>query len=89
MWFDDKSKKKIGRQLAVARETSGFTQKEIANSLGHKSSQYVSNWERGVSPPPRQELENLARLYGLSKTDLVDLFSNELRNSLNRLFRSK
>jgi transcriptional regulator with XRE-family HTH domain len=65
-----------GEELATllkrARTQAGLSQKEVAATLGYKSSQFISNWERGLSSPPLATLRKLCTLY---KTDENTVFS--------------
>jgi transcriptional regulator with XRE-family HTH domain len=57
--------------LKSARTQAGLSQKEVAAVLGYKSSQFVSNWERGLSSPP---IGTLRRLCGLYRTNESEVF---------------
>lgn len=39
--------------------------------MGYTTSQFVSNWERGISLPPFDSLRRLARVLGCSLRELV------------------
>ncbi len=58
--------------LKKARMNAGLSQKEVAATLGYKSSQFVSNWERGLSSPPISTLRKLCELY---KTNEQNMFT--------------
>ncbi len=66
-----------GRELADylknARNAAGLSQKEVAAVLGYKSSQFVSNWERGLSSPPVSTLRRLCLLYKTSETEVFQI----------------
>lgn len=64
---------------------SGLTQKQVALRLGYSSSQFVSNWERGLREPACNTLWKLAEIYGVTAEELYDLL---LRDTLNRVERS-
>lgn len=57
--------------LRKSRMSAGLSQKEVAAALGYKSSQFVSNWERGLSSPPIATLRLLCSLY---KTNEQNMF---------------
>ncbi|MGE3975548.1 MAG: helix-turn-helix domain-containing protein [Bdellovibrionales bacterium] len=63
--------------LRKKREELGHTQKEVSDSLGYTSPQFVSNWERGVSAPPLSCLAKLVDLYKLNPKELIDILMRE------------
>jgi transcriptional regulator with XRE-family HTH domain len=86
-----------GRDLADylkrARTGAGLSQKEVASILGYKSSQFVSNWERGLSSPPVPTLRRLCSLYKTSEEEMFrivrDIAVRQLESELHREFYSK
>ena len=65
-------RKTIGNFFKSARETSGLTQKQVADHLSYSTAQFISNWERGLSAPPMETLPTLTKLYKLNQKDVVD-----------------
>lgn len=63
--------KALGKFLTHARTAAGLTQKEVADALKYSTSQFISNWERGVSLPPVSAFRTLATLYKLKPDRLV------------------
>ena len=61
---------KIGRFLAQLRHEGGMTQEQAGERLG-VSSKTISRWENGVNMPDISMLPELARLYGVSVSELV------------------
>jgi transcriptional regulator with XRE-family HTH domain len=59
--------------LIKSRKNAGLTQLQVANSLGYKTPQFVSNWERGKSYPPTKCIRELARLYRIETRSLLDI----------------
>ena len=57
-------------------------QKDIAFQLGYGSSQFVSNWERGISTPPLKSLRQLCDILEIHpevfKKVLFKNFKNEV-----------
>lgn len=53
----------IGENLRKIREISGFTQEQVAKSLGIERSAY-SNYEGGAREVPYNILENISNLFG-------------------------
>lgn len=86
-----------GRELAeflkTARTRAGLSQKEVASVLGYKSSQFVSNWERGLSSPPITTLRRLCQLYKTSETEVFGIIRKiavqKLEEDLEREFFSE
>lgn len=62
----------LGKYLKVKRVSAGFTQAELANSLGDIHVQFVSNWERGRCAPPHHCFQKLISVLSLSRKTLVD-----------------
>jgi transcriptional regulator with XRE-family HTH domain len=57
--------KEITQFLITSRKKAHLSQFEVAKDLGYTSAQFVSNWERGLSIPPRAKLKRIAKLYNL------------------------
>ena len=53
----------VGENLKKIRELSGFTQEEVAKSIGVERSTY-SNQEWGIREIPYHVLENVSNLFG-------------------------
>ena len=62
--------KKTGRLIAEGRREAGLTQAELAAKL-HVTDKAVSRWERGVGLPEIGTVEPLARVLGISVTELM------------------
>lgn len=56
--------------LAAARINAGYTQKEVAKEL-HKTPNTITNWEKGITSPKLNELDDLCRLYNISKDNIA------------------
>jgi transcriptional regulator with XRE-family HTH domain len=65
------SRRIIGRFLRQERVRAGLTQWEVAQILGYSSSQFVSNWERGISRPPLPALPKIAQILHVMPKDLI------------------
>ena len=63
----------LGDFLKKSRLAVGLSQKEVASVLGYKSSQFVSNWERGLSSPPLGTFRELCKLYRTSEKDMFQI----------------
>jgi transcriptional regulator with XRE-family HTH domain len=65
---------KLAQFLKDKRIITGFSQKDVAQKLHYSTSQFISNWERGVSQPPLNTLRKLAEIYKID----VDVMFNVL-----------
>ncbi|MBC7386783.1 MAG: helix-turn-helix domain-containing protein [Cryobacterium sp.] len=63
----------LGDFLRKSRLNVGLSQKEVASVLGYKSSQFVSNWERGLSSPPIATFRRLCELYRTSESEMFQI----------------
>lgn len=53
----------LGCFLKDRRSSAGLSQADVAKKLGYTTSQFISNWERGLSTPPIEVLKILAEMY--------------------------
>lgn len=63
---------RFGENFKKFRLEVGFSQKEVAKKLGIYQSN-VSDWENDISRPEYENLIQLAKLYGVSICDLLDV----------------
>jgi transcriptional regulator with XRE-family HTH domain len=70
---------KLAHFLKNKRIVSGFSQKDVATQLGYSTSQFISNWERGISQPPLSTLRKLALVY---KIDADQMFNAVLEATI-------
>ncbi|MDY3069463.1 MAG: helix-turn-helix transcriptional regulator [Parabacteroides sp.] len=61
----------IGENLKKIRELSGFTQKQIAKSIGIERSAY-SNYEGGTRDVPYDVLERISNIFGCEPYTLFE-----------------
>lgn len=80
----DLRRRTIGAFIRKARLDAGLCQRELAETFGYSSGQFVSNWERGISLPPLQILPKLAASLSLTGESLVALFYKYDRTQLER-----
>lgn len=59
--------------LKEKRVAVSLSQKDVALKLGYSTSQFISNWERGISQPPLQTLRKIAELYHVSADDVFQV----------------
>lgn len=63
----------FGRYLADKRTAAGLTQRQVADTLGYSSAQFISNFERGIATPPLPKLKKLISIYKMSLDTTLDL----------------
>jgi len=62
----------IGAYLRAKREEKGLSQLEVSRQLGYSSSQFVSNFERGLCGPSWKALRELIEIYDMSEREIVE-----------------
>lgn len=85
------SHESLGNFIKSKRQARGYSQSELALSLGYLSPQFISDWEREVSSPPIKKLPELAALLNV-KVDLifnllVQLSTEQLVDNLTKEFK--
>ncbi|MEK6628086.1 MAG: helix-turn-helix transcriptional regulator [Bdellovibrionota bacterium] len=84
---------KLAQFLKEKRTLSGLSQKDVATKLGYSTSQFISNWERGISQPPINTLRTLASMYGVGAEQMFNVLLEEtmiqVQADLKRKFYSK
>ncbi len=58
--------------LKEKRAGAKLSQKDVSNKLGYKTSQFISNWERGLSTPPITVIKKLAGIYNVPAKEMFD-----------------
>jgi transcriptional regulator with XRE-family HTH domain len=76
-----------GNQWKSLREKAGLTQRDVSDSLGYSTPQFISNVERGRCRFPVQKLPRIKKLYKLSNDQVLELFLTEEKISLLRVFK--
>jgi transcriptional regulator with XRE-family HTH domain len=64
---------KLAQFLKNKRIIAGFSQKDVATKLGYSTSQFISNWERGVSQPPLSTLRKLAEVFQINAEEMFNV----------------
>ena len=77
--------KTIGSYFRTKRIQAGLKQEKVAKTLGYKSIQIVSNWERGLCSPPVKVLKKLCRLYKIDKPKLLDFLVELEKRKLKKI----
>ena len=78
----------LGNNLFHARKRRGFSQEDVAQSLG-VSRQTVSKWETGETVPDLRQSKKMAALYNISLDELIDfdLDIREIQETIERTSR--
>jgi transcriptional regulator with XRE-family HTH domain len=88
-----KNSKSIGTFLKDVRVRRNMTQADLAKKLGYTTSQFVSNWERGLCSPPLNSIPEIATILGISQKEIremMNLILEQTRQELEkRLFKKK
>jgi len=62
---------RIGNEIRRLRKKRGWTQPELAKRV-NKSSQVISNWERGYTSLNHEDVSSLAKAFGVPSGALMD-----------------
>lgn len=91
-----KVRRKYGAYLKRERESRRYTQKYVADYLGFRTPQLISNWERGIAAPPLKEVKKLAQLYLVDKNELMDMvteyheaMSHDALDTIRKIFTDR
>jgi transcriptional regulator with XRE-family HTH domain len=76
----------FGSFLKNAREKRNVTQSELAKKLGYTTSQFISNWERGLCDPPMDAIPEISQFLGLSKRDVVTAILEQTKLNIESQF---
>lgn len=71
------------------REKAGLTQREVSDSLGYSTPQFISNVERGRCRFPVQKLAKIKKLYRLSADQMINLILSEEKQVLIKFIKRK
>jgi len=78
----------LGNFLKERRISNGLTQKDMANRLGLKSSQFVSNIERGIAAIPLRHVESYSKVLNVSANELLVKVKEEKVRIMSSKYRS-
>ncbi len=73
---------KLSHLIKLNRKKVGLSQKEMSEKLGYTSSQFISNWERGVSSPPMDKLLEICNILEIPQNQIVDSIMFETEQAL-------
>ena len=74
----------LGNFLKNTREKIGLSQLDVAEAMGLKSAQYLSNIERGVSSLSKTMIPKVARILKVDAEDIVDAILKDIREKYLR-----
>jgi len=77
----------VGEYLKYGRSKANLTQMEVSLALEYSSSQFISNFERGISLPPLKKLRTLVSMYRLNPDKLIALMIDSERGVLHSQLR--
>lgn len=80
---------KLAEFLKAKRTEAGLSQKIVAASLGYRTAQFISNWERGVSQPPIKSIKTLSNIYGVASDFLFEKIVEDYVESSQKYLRAK
>ena len=63
----------LGNYLQWKRKHAGLTQRQISKELCYSSAQFISNFERGISAPPKKKLRVLVKRLRLDQMRTIRL----------------
>jgi transcriptional regulator with XRE-family HTH domain len=86
--IDRHSFEKLGLFLKQKRKAAGVRQREIAKVFGYTSSQFVSNWERGLCAPPFDALPVLCKMLHISRRQMISMVLEETEADLKVKFNN-
>ncbi len=66
----------LGEFLRKKRFDADMSQNDVATKLGY-SSQFVTNWERGVSSPPANVIPKLMKILKISESEMLEILVDQ------------
>jgi len=75
----------FANNLKYLREKSGMDQLDLAIKLKRKSSSSVSEWEKGKYTPKIGVLNDIAEIFGVSITDLMNKDLSAFSNTRDKV----
>jgi transcriptional regulator with XRE-family HTH domain len=78
-----------GDFLKRCREAQNLSQKDVSTHLGYNTSQFISNWERGLSQPPIPTIRTLAKLYKIEADVLFNVILETQVELVRKSLRQK
>ncbi len=72
-------------RLKVIRQSTGYTQRQVAKLLGFKTPSLLSDWENEKSMPNATNLIKLCILYNKASRDLYPEYYQQVAQRFNEL----
>lgn len=79
----------LGEYLQKMRTRANLTQREVSNTLGYSSAQFISNFERGIAVPPLKKLKALIKMYDMPAQAVMELILESEREQLEHALKPK
>jgi transcriptional regulator with XRE-family HTH domain len=77
-------KKAMKNRLAHIRHSNHLEQKQVATLLGHKTTETISRYERGLKVPNLKTALKLARIYGIPIRVMLDEYYEACLQEMRR-----
>jgi putative transcriptional regulator len=82
-------REKIGLYLKKARAKKKLSQSQLASMLGYSNAQYISDWERGYSAIPMNQLQKICSYLEADPQELFELMLELAKERLEEDMREK
>lgn len=73
--------------LVENRKKKNLSQGDVAKAMGYSTSQFISNWERGISHPPPNSIEKLSTTLQVPAKQLVELICESVAYRAAKQYR--
>ena len=80
---------KFGSYLKRMRKKRNVTQADLAKELGYGSSQFVSNWERGLCNPPYHAIPSISKFLQIPERKMVSTILELTKLTIENHFQSQ
>jgi transcriptional regulator with XRE-family HTH domain len=74
--------------LVENRKKNNMSQGDLAKKMGYSTSQFISNWERGVSHPPPTSIHKLTVALKVPAKELIDLICESVAHKATTQYRA-
>lgn len=78
----------IGDFFKRKRIAAGLTQTFLAKKLGWTTSQFISNWERGLAIPPKKIINKLVELCKIDTKEMMNIYAEAARLEIDALLNN-
>lgn len=80
-----KTAKTLGQLFKQIRIDAGATQSELAKMLGYKTSQYISNYERGLCNPAPEVTMMFMDVFDVPKRQIKSMMLKQYAEKLDQM----